>query len=90
MGDNGGPWWAALCDDLVRQVVALWGLPEPEGLAWREVRLSPEAVVALAGGMERPKVVSLGLGSVFREPDQSHQKSQRWALVIRSAYAANV
>ncbi|MFE7650202.1 CRISPR-associated helicase Cas3' [Streptomyces phaeoluteigriseus] len=49
VGDNGGPWWAAVCDDLVRRVVALWGLPEPEGLAWREVRLSPEAVVALAG-----------------------------------------
>ncbi|MER6408552.1 CRISPR-associated helicase Cas3' [Streptomyces viridosporus] len=49
VGDHGGPWWAGVCDDLVRRVVALWGLPEPEGLAWGEVRLSPEAVVALAG-----------------------------------------
>ncbi|MER6717131.1 CRISPR-associated helicase Cas3' [Streptomyces sp. NPDC000877] len=49
VGDNGGPWWAAVCDDLVSQVITLWGLPEPEGLAWGEVRLSPEAVVALAG-----------------------------------------
>ncbi|WP_420712032.1 MULTISPECIES: CRISPR-associated helicase Cas3' [unclassified Streptomyces] len=49
VGDNGGPWWAAACDDLVGRVVALWGLPEPETLPWHEVRLSPEAVVALAG-----------------------------------------
>ncbi|MGW7820150.1 CRISPR-associated helicase Cas3' [Streptomyces puniciscabiei] len=49
VGDNGGPWWAAACDDLVRQVITLWGLPEPEGLPWHGVRLSTEAVVALAG-----------------------------------------
>lgn len=49
VGDNGGPRWAAGCDHLVRRVVELWGLPEPEGLPWHEVRLSPEAVVGLAG-----------------------------------------
>ncbi|MER6543149.1 CRISPR-associated helicase Cas3' [Streptomyces sp. NPDC001250] len=49
VGDNGGPWWAGACDDLVRKVVSLWGLPEPEELPWHEVQLSPEAVAALAG-----------------------------------------
>ncbi|MFD4611913.1 CRISPR-associated helicase Cas3' [Streptomyces sp. NPDC058440] len=49
VGDNGGPRWAAACDDLVRRVVRLWGLPDPTGLPWHEVRLSPQAVVGLAG-----------------------------------------
>ncbi|MFD3586891.1 CRISPR-associated helicase Cas3' [Streptomyces sp. NPDC058683] len=49
VGDNGGPWWAAACDELVGRVVSLRGLPQPGELRWGEVRLSPEAVVALAG-----------------------------------------
>ncbi|WP_308311147.1 CRISPR-associated helicase Cas3' [Streptomyces sp. GbtcB6] len=49
VGDNGGPRWAAACDELVGRVVSLWGLPQPGELPWQEVRFSPEAVVALAG-----------------------------------------
>ncbi|MEU9406622.1 CRISPR-associated helicase Cas3' [Streptomyces sp. NPDC048281] len=49
VGDNGGPWWAAACEELVGRVVSLRGLPEPGELPWDEVRLSPEGVVALAG-----------------------------------------
>ncbi|MFF4035975.1 CRISPR-associated helicase Cas3' [Streptomyces sviceus] len=49
VGDHGGAWWAAACDALVGRVVSLWGLAEPGELPWERVRLSPEAVVALAG-----------------------------------------
>ncbi|MDH6522581.1 CRISPR-associated endonuclease Cas3-HD [Streptomyces sp. SAI-135] len=49
VGDHGGAWWAAVCDALVGRVVSLWGLGEPGELPWGDVRLSPEAVVALAG-----------------------------------------
>ncbi len=49
VGDNGGARWAAACESLVREVVRLWGLPEPAELPWDRVRLSPEAVVGLAG-----------------------------------------
>ncbi|MFM9538608.1 CRISPR-associated helicase Cas3' [Streptomyces turgidiscabies] len=49
VGDHGGPRWAASCEALVRKTLQLWGLPEPDELPWHKVRLSPEAVVALAG-----------------------------------------
>ncbi|MFI6929693.1 CRISPR-associated helicase Cas3' [Streptomyces sp. NPDC050287] len=49
VGDHGGDRWAAGCEALVRRTLQLWGLPKPDELPWHEVRLSPEAVVALAG-----------------------------------------
>ncbi|MFE7128873.1 CRISPR-associated helicase Cas3' [Streptomyces sp. NPDC057617] len=48
-GEHGCPWWAGACDALVATVAKLWGLAAPEHLPWEQVRLSPEAVVALAG-----------------------------------------
>lgn len=48
-GDNGGERWARSCDELVEQVVSLWRLPDPRELPWEKVRLSPQAVVGLAG-----------------------------------------
>ncbi|MGW0334732.1 CRISPR-associated helicase Cas3' [Streptomyces sp. NPDC003011] len=49
VGDHGGARWAAGCEALVRKTLQLWGLPKPDELSWREVRFSPESVVALAG-----------------------------------------
>lgn len=44
----GGPSWTRWRDSLVTAVIGAVGLPEPEGLAWDRVRLSPLAATALA------------------------------------------
>ncbi|MFI0937413.1 CRISPR-associated helicase Cas3' [Streptomyces sp. NPDC021020] len=49
IGGRGGRWWDAAVESLVAHVADLWGLPDPKGLPWGEVRLSPQAVVTLAG-----------------------------------------
>lgn len=49
VGDRGGPRWEAGCRALVREATRLWGLSQPDDLPWDEVRLSPEALVALSG-----------------------------------------
>jgi CRISPR-associated endonuclease/helicase Cas3 len=48
-GDHGGRNWQLQCDSIAGRVIRLWGLPDPAGLAWHQIRMPPSAAVSLAG-----------------------------------------